>query len=135
MVNSESIHHASILIVDDDPENLALLAQILRSAGYTSVEVTSNPGEAYEMHKARRYALILLDLQMPEMDGFDLMEKLKPIDVDAGSYLPVLALTAHSSHKLRALESGAKDFISQVRAIPVNLAKLNGQWLLSHTTD
>ncbi|MEO8004640.1 MAG: diguanylate cyclase [Betaproteobacteria bacterium] len=113
MVNFESIHKASILIVDDDPENLALLAQILRSAGYTSVEATSNPGEAYEMHKARRFALILLDLQMPEMDGFDLMEKLKPIDVEAGSYLPVLALTAHSSHKLRALESGAKDFISK----------------------
>ena len=113
MVNSDSIHKASILIVDDDPENLALLAQMLRSAGYTSVEVTSDPGEAYELHKARRYALILLDLQMPEMDGFDLMEKLKPIDVEAGSYLPVLALTAHSSHKLRALESGAKDFISK----------------------
>ena len=113
MVNSDSIHKASILIVDDDPENLALLAQMLRSAGYTSVEVTSDPGEAYELHKARRYALILLDLQMPEMDGFDLMEKLKPIDVEAGSYLPVLALTAHSSHKLRARESGAKDFISK----------------------
>jgi diguanylate cyclase (GGDEF)-like protein len=50
---------------------------------------------------------------MPEMDGFDLMEKLKPIEAEAGSYLPVLALTAHSSHKLRALESGAKDFISK----------------------
>ena len=70
-----------------------------------------NPQEVCALHRKNRYDLILLDLQMPGMDGFQVMEGLKTNDADG--YLPVLVLTAQPGHKLRALQAGAKDFISK----------------------
>jgi PAS domain S-box-containing protein len=70
-----------------------------------------NPHEVCALHRKNRYDLILLDLQMPGMDGFQVMEGLKTSDAD--SYLPVIVLTAQPGHKLRALKAGAKDFISK----------------------
>jgi PAS domain S-box-containing protein len=70
-----------------------------------------NPQEVCKLHRRDRYDLILLDLQMPGMDGFQVMEGLKTNDAD--SYLPVIVLTAQPGHKLRALQAGAKDFISK----------------------
>ena len=67
--------------------------------------------EVCELHRQNRYGLILLDLQMPGMDGFQVMEGLKEIEADG--YLPVLVITAQPDHKLRALEAGAKDFIGK----------------------
>jgi adenylate cyclase len=63
------------------------------------------------LHEKNRYDLILLDLQMPGMDGFQVMEELKQIEKDG--YLPVLVITAQPDHKLRALRAGAKDFVSK----------------------
>src|SRR3954469_10405237 len=70
-----------------------------------------NPHEVCALHRKNGYDLILLDLQMPGMDGFQVMEGLKASDKDA--YLPVLVITAQPGHKLRALQAGAKDFISK----------------------
>jgi PAS domain S-box-containing protein len=70
-----------------------------------------NPREVCALHRKNRYDLILLDLQMPGMDGFQVMEGLKTNDADG--YLPVIVLTAQPGHKLRALQAGAKDFISK----------------------
>ncbi len=105
------ILNASILIVDDQETNVSLLEQVLREAGYTSVASTMNPQEVCALHRKNRYDLILLDLQMPAMDGFQIMEGLKTNDAD--TYLPVLVITAQPGHKLRALRAGAKDFISK----------------------
>jgi PAS domain S-box-containing protein len=102
---------ANILIVDDQEANISLLEQLLSETGYTSVTSTMNPEEVCELHRINRYDLILLDLQMPIMDGFAVMKALKANHDDA--YLPVLVLTAQPSHKLRALQDGAKDFISK----------------------
>lgn len=102
---------ANILIVDDQEANISLLEQLLEDTGYTSVTSTTNPEEVCEMHRIHRYDLILLDLQMPVMDGFEVMKALKVNHDDA--YLPVLVLTAQPNHKLRALQAGAKDFISK----------------------
>ena len=102
---------ASILIVDDQEANVSLLAQALSQAGYTRVASTMNPHEVCALHRKHRYDLILLDLQMPEMDGFQVMEGLKTNVAD--DYLPVLVITAQPGHKLRALQAGAKDFISK----------------------
>jgi len=113
MVSSSDILNARILIVDDHVDNLELLAQMLRLAGYTSVSLTSDPRNVGKLHKENRYALILLDLQMPGLDGFEVMEELKRIESEAGSYISVLAITGNPAHKLRALENGAKDFISK----------------------
>jgi len=105
------IFDANILIVDDQEANISLLEQLLEETGYTSVTSTTSPEKVSEMHHAHHYDLILLDLQMPVMDGFDVMNVLKANHDDA--YLPVLVLTAQPNHKLRALQAGAKDFVSK----------------------
>jgi PAS domain S-box-containing protein len=111
IVNAPDILSASILIVDDQEPNVSLLLQLLSEAGYTGVTSTMNPKEVCALHRKNRYDLILLDLQMPGMDGFQVMEGLKTNDADR--YLPVIVLTAQPGHKLRALQAGAKDFISK----------------------
>ena len=111
MVNSPDILNARILVVDDNEENLDLLGQVLRMGGYSSVTLTRNPHDVCDLHRANHYALIVLDIEMPGMDGFAVMAGLKQIEMEAGNYLPVLAITANHEHKLRALELGAKDFI------------------------
>lgn len=111
MVVESDILSAGILIVDDQESNVSLLEQLLREAGYTSVFSTMNPQEVCALHRKNRYDLILLDLQMPGMDGFQVIEALKTNDAD--SYLPVLVLTAQPGHKLRALQAGVRDFVSK----------------------
>ena len=111
MINEQEILNAGILIVDDQDANVQLLAEMLREADYRCIASTSDPYEVCALHQKDRYDLILLDLQMPGMDGFELMEGLKEINAD--SYLPVLVITAQPGHKLRALAAGAKDFVSK----------------------
>jgi len=118
MVSSSDILNARILVVDDQKANLILVERILRGAGYVSIDSTTAPKEVCELHREHRYDLILLDLEMPGMDGFQVMEKLKGIEM--GGYLPVLVITAQPDHKLRALKAGAKDFVSK----PLDLAEL-----------
>jgi PAS domain S-box-containing protein len=111
MIGRSEILNASILIVDDQEANVALLEQLLTDTGYTDVTSTMKPVDVCALHRLNRYDLILLDLQMPVMDGFQVMEALKTNEADG--YLPVIVLTAQPAHKLRALEAGAKDFISK----------------------
>ncbi len=111
MLTESELHAAQILIVDDQAANVGLLEQLLEEAGYTAVSSTSNPLEVCALHRKHDYDLILLDLQMPAMDGFQVLAGLK---ANAGEgYLPVIVLTAQPGHKLRALQAGAKDFISK----------------------
>jgi len=111
MVNASDILNASVLIVDDQQANVRLLERILGGAGYTSIASTMDPLEVCALHQKNRYDLILLDLEMPRMDGFQVMEDLEELESDA--YLPVLVITAEPAHKLRALQAGARDFISK----------------------
>ncbi|MEO8342714.1 MAG: response regulator [Gallionella sp.] len=103
--------NASILIVDDQESNVHLLKEILRDVGYTCIASTTVPQEVCALHQENRYDLILLDLQMPVMDGFQVMAGLHEAEPDG--YLPVLVITAQPDHKLRALAAGAKDFIAK----------------------
>jgi two-component system sensor histidine kinase DegS len=118
MISREDILRARILIVDDQEANVSLLGQMLSGAGYVSIASTRDPREVCELHRKNRYDLILLDLVMPGMDGFQVMEGLKEIETDG--YLPVLVITAQPGHKLRALKAGAKDFVSK----PFDLAEV-----------
>jgi adenylate cyclase len=118
MISPTDILHGKILIVDDQAVNIMLLEQMLHNAGYTAVTATSDPTKVCELHLVNHYDLILLDLQMPGMDGFQVMENLQ--EVETGSYLPVLVITAQPDHKLRALKAGAKDFVSK----PFDLAEV-----------
>src|SRR5476649_2517959 len=118
MISSEDMLKASILIVDDQEANVSLLEQMLRDAGYVSIASTMDSREVCELHRKNRYDLILLDLVMPGMDGFQVMEGLK--EIETNGYLPVLVITAQPEHKLRALKAGAKDFVSK----PFNLGEV-----------
>lgn len=111
MISKSDIPDASILIVDDRDANVRLLEQVLSDAGYTHITSTMDPYEVCPLYRQNRYDLILLDLQMPGMDGFQVLEGLKEIEPDG--YLPVLVITAQPSHKLGALQAGAKDFVSK----------------------
>ena len=111
MMSSADILNAGILIVDDQQANVLLLEQMLHNAGYACITSTRDPRAVCALHHANHYDLILLDLEMPGMDGFQVMAGLKEIETDG--YLSVLVITAQPGHKLRALEAGAKDFISK----------------------
>ena len=86
MISSSDILHGKVLIVDDQEANVLLLERMLRGAGYDSITSTMDPYKVCELHLKNRYDLILLDLQMPGMDGFQVMESLKGIET--GGYLP-----------------------------------------------
>ncbi len=121
MISPADILDAKILVVDDKQANVDLLEGLLRIAGYTSVYSTSEPKDVCVLHQKHRYDLILLDLNMPGKDGFEVMEGLK--EIEAEGYLPVLVITAQPDHKQRALEAGAKDFVSK----PFDLAELRAR--------
>jgi len=118
MVRAFDILSANVLIVDDEEAHVLLLERTLRGAGYTSIQSTMDPREVCELHRKNRYAAILLDLKMPGMDGFKVMDDLKAIETDFN--LPVLVITAEPGEKLRALRAGARDFVSK----PLDLAEV-----------
>jgi len=120
-IDESEILQATILIVDDQESNITLLGEMLRQDNYSSITSTMNSREVCALHRKNRYDLILLDLQMPDMDGFQVIEALKTNEADA--YLPVLVLTAQPGHKLRALQAGAKDFLSK----PLDLVEVKAR--------
>ncbi|MYN18368.1 response regulator [Rugamonas sp. FT107W] len=111
MIDPSEILGAGILIVDDQQANVMLLEQMLANAGYTQVTSTMDPFAVCGLHRRHHYDLILLDLQMPGMDGFAVLDALKEIEPDG--YVPVLVVTAQPNHKLRALQAGARDFVGK----------------------
>lgn len=106
-----AILQSRILVVDDQVAHVHLLERLLQGSGYVNVSSTQESRQVGALHREHRYDLILLDLQMPGLDGFGVMEELR---ADAGSTrLPVIVLTAQPAHKLRALQAGARDFINK----------------------
>jgi CheY-like chemotaxis protein len=100
-----------ILIVDDQESNVRLLEYTLRRGGFASITSTTDPRAAAALHRDHHYDLILLDLVMPGMDGFQVMEALAEIEEDGE--LPVLVMSADPRHQARAMQAGARDFISK----------------------
>lgn len=123
MIDQSAILEASILIVDDLEVNIKLLEHILHNAGYHNITSTMDPVGVHELHRANNYDLILLDMQMPNMDGMEVMASLKTIET--GDYLPVIVITAQPGHKLHALQAGAKDFISKPFEMAEVLARVH----------
>ncbi len=111
MVSSSDILNAAILIVDDEEPNVILLERALHGAGYTSIAATTNPHKVGELYRRNRYDLILLDIRMPSLDGFQVMAGLRESATD--DYPPILVITADPGQKLRALQAGARDFVSK----------------------
>ena len=111
MIAAADILQAHILIVDDQQANVELLQRMLQDSGYSRISSTMQPTEVAALHRQHRYDLILLDLQMPVMDGFEVMQALKGHATDA--FLPVIVITAQPAHKVQALQMGARDFVSK----------------------
>lgn len=109
MISTADIIQARILVVDDDSDTANTLAMALREWGYADVHACTDPCAVRDLHHQHNYDLIILDMLMPKMDGFQVMEGLK--EFERYGYLPVLAITGEPGHKLQALTLGAKDFL------------------------
>jgi len=105
-----------ILIVDDQKSNIRLLEQTLRRAGYAEVSSTVEPRDVAAMHLEHRYDLILLDLQMPVMTGFQVMAQLQ--EVRATNPVAILVLSADATQTETALEQGANSFMGKPFRLP-----------------
>lgn len=105
--------NSRLLIIDDEPANVRLLERILNADGYACVTSTGDPREVLDLCARESPDLLLLDLMMPHMDGYAVMEQLKSLD--GSEYLPVLVLTADNAPQARqrALAGGAKDFLTK----------------------
>ncbi|MDD2408806.1 MAG: response regulator, partial [Tepidiphilus sp.] len=110
----QPLTEAEILIVDDNAANVALLEAILDEAGFTHVTSRTDPREALDAWQTGNFDLMLLDLRMPHLDGYAVMERLKS-QLPADDYLPVIVLTAQidDASRERALAAGARDFITK----------------------
>jgi putative two-component system response regulator len=110
---SEMFRKSRILIVDDNPANVRLLEAMLEIAGDEDVQGVTDPRLVLSLHREARFDLILLDIRMPHLDGIQVMEQLAGAIKD--DYLPVLVLTAEKDKNtmMRALEQGAKDFVTK----------------------
>ena len=111
MISQADIYAAKILIVDDQEVNLRLLEHLLGSGGYTAISSTLDARAVAGLHQRHQFDLIILDLVMPGMSGYDVMDALRPLELEG--YLPVLVIAADPDAKLAALEAGARDFISK----------------------
>ena len=113
MISKNQCQNATILIVDDQMTNVMLLESILQSAGYKHVHSTTDSTEFAKMFQELKPDLVLLDIRMPQLDGFQVMGQLKVINKQP--YLAILVLTSEEDRdtRLRALESGAKDFLNK----------------------
>lgn len=105
-----------ILIVDDQRSNVRLLEQTLRRAGYEAVMSTMEPREVADLHLKHHYDLILLDLQMPEMNGFQVMQKLQ--EIRATHRVSILILSADATQMANALEEGGDSFMGKPFRLP-----------------
>ena len=110
----QTIQTANVLLVDDQESNIQLLTSILNAAGYTKLVSTTDARQAVPLFGQIRPDLILLDLMMPYVDGFQVMEQIRALTPDR-AYLPILVLTADITKeaKHRALTLGAKDFLTK----------------------
>ncbi|MES9857125.1 MAG: HD domain-containing phosphohydrolase [Sedimenticola sp.] len=113
MIRDLDIKSGRLLIVDDNQANVTLLERMLAADGYHSVISTTDPRDACDLFLSFEPDLVILDLRMPHLDGFEVMERLKASH--SSDYLPVLILTAQTDKetRLRALAAGAKDFIAK----------------------
>jgi formate hydrogenlyase transcriptional activator len=113
MTFDPEILDSKILIIDDEPVNVRLVEQMLKMHGFTCLESSVDPHIGVEMYLSLKPDLVLLDLLMPKMSGFEVLEEIKKIE--GGAYPPVLVLTALADEKTRfkALEAGARDFLTK----------------------
>lgn len=112
MIEEKTVKEAKILIVDDQPANVTLIEKMLDIDGYVNVISTTDPTQVESIYMEQNSDLILLDLNMPEMDGYQVLAKIREVDPD---YPPIIVLTAQSDResRIKALGLGARDFLAK----------------------
>jgi len=105
-----------ILIVDDQPSNVKLLEHTLRRAGYAEVMSTTEPRSVAALHEQHHYDLIMLDLQMPEMNGFEVMAQLRV--AKAANPVSILVLSADNTQTNAVLDAGGDSFLGKPFRLP-----------------
>ena len=113
-MNDSTLKNARILIVDDEQANIDVLSGLLEFKDYTNVYTTTDPRLVAGLFQEINPDIILLDLMMPHLTGFQILEQIMPL-IPESDYLPILVLTADitTNSKLRALAGGAKDFLTK----------------------
>ena len=112
-MNADLTRAAKILIIDDEPDNVFILEKMLRVWGYENLTSTTDARDALGLFQAHRPDFIFLDLMLPHIDGFAVLEQIRGETGDR--FLPIVALTADISPqtKKRALAAGASDFLTK----------------------
>lgn len=112
MIEEKTIKEAKILIVDDQPANVTLIEKMLDIDGYLNVISTTDPTQVESIYMEQNSDLVLLDLNMPVMDGYEVLARIREVDPD---YPPIIVLTAQSDResRIKALELGARDFLAK----------------------
>jgi len=131
----ENSGHFRILLVEDNAVNQLLAVRLLEKGGH-AVAVAGNGKEALATLKKQSFDLILMDVQMPEMDGFEATAAIRDLEKESGKHSPIIAMTAHSmaGDKERCLEAGMDDYISKpIR--PEELIELLGRYSPSVAAD
>jgi len=113
-MDTPDVKSARILVVDDIPANVLVLESLLEAADFTSVSSTTDPGQVVDLCAELEPDLLILDLHMPEIDGYEVMGMLSPW-IRGSSRLPILVVTADVSNEARrkALSLGARDFLTK----------------------
>lgn len=122
MVSTAEILKGRILIVDDKRPMVVLLGRILKSGGFDSVTSTTEPSLVGKLQRKHDFHLILLDIEMPEMDGFQVLEELKGAFQD--DMPPIIVISAHQGQKMQAFQAGARDFIGKPFELPEVLVRV-----------
>lgn len=120
MITDEQIFESKILVLDDELDNVTIIEKLLKLEGFAHIKTITDPREAKATYQDFMPDLVLLDLSMPHMNGFQVMEEIKKIE--KGPYLSFLVLTALSDEEtlLKAFNCGAKDFVNK----PFNAAEM-----------
>ena len=118
-----------LLLAEDNPINQKLAITVLQKAGY-SVDSVDNGQDAVSKAKANQYNAILMDIQMPDIDGFEATQQIRAWEEDHGGHIPIIAMTAHAMQgdRERCLEAGMDDYVTKPLHPPVLISALN-RWI------
>jgi PAS domain S-box-containing protein len=125
---SPSVHHRlSILLAEDNPVNQTLARRVLEKLGHT-VRVVDNGADAFAEVQAQRFDVVLMDVQMPVMGGFEATARIRALEQTTGQHIPIIAMTAHAMEgdRQKCLDAGMDDYVSKPIQTAALVAALGG---------
>jgi len=123
---SDVARASRVLVIDDDPQSVELVKRVLTRAGFNTVESTSEPSIALSLLREIEPHVVLLDLNMPKIDGFAVLDTLRSEADRVGSSIIMLTGAADHAVQVTALQRGASDFVTKPFEHPVLVARVAG---------